>query len=65
MHILGECVKGLVVSNATARIELFGPFGTLSHDILANLGQLAKLGDSGWAVIPNKMYFSWCIQVCS
>ena len=58
MHILGNFVKGLVVSSATACVELLGPFGTLCFSILACLGQLAKLSDSGWAVRPDEVYFS-------
>ena len=35
------------------------------HNILAYLGQLAMLSNSGLAVMPNKVYFSQCIQVYS
>ena len=65
MYISGEFVKGLMVSGITVHIGLLGPFGTIFHNVLAYLGQLAELGNSGQAVIPDEAYFSLHIWVCS
>ena len=65
MHVSGEFEMGLVVSSAAACIGQLGPFGTYCQDILACLGQLAKLGESGWAVMPDEVYFGWHVWVCS
>ena len=65
MHISGEFEMRLVVSSGAACIGLLGPFKTLSDDMLACLNQLAIIGDSGRAVMPEEVYFSWRIWICS
>ena len=44
-------------TEAAVCIGLLGPFGTLCYNILACLGQLAKLSDSGRKVMPDEVYF--------
>ena len=46
MHVLGEFAKGLGVSGTLAHIRLLQPSGTLFHNTLACVGQLAKVVDS-------------------
>ena len=58
MYILAELVKRLVVSGITVHIGLLGPFGTLYHNFVACLGQLAELGESGWADLPMKYFLA-------
>ena len=43
IHVSGKFVKGLVVFSDAERMKL--TFRTCYHNILACLGQLAKLGD--------------------
>ena len=56
MHVLGEFAEGLGSSGALAHIRLLKPSGTLCHDILACLVQLAKLGTPGGADMADKVY---------
>ena len=46
IHVLGEYVRELVVTSATAHIRLLLPSQTLGLDILAYLGHIAELGVS-------------------
>ena len=61
MYISGEFIQGLVVSGTIACIGLLGPCRTLCYNTLACLYQLAELSDSGQAVTPDEIYFSWHI----
>ena len=42
---------------------LLWPLKTLCHGILVFLDQLTKLGNSGWAIMPDNMYFCWHVQI--